>query len=99
MDGKQGQRQLDSSRVHLPVFLLLIAWILPSHSQNQGSSISRTHTTILGYASTLHYKFNCVWKLTQSLRDPPNRSSLPTAPFDMETLYFNDVPWDCIYVY
>ena len=72
MDGKQGQWQLDSSRVRLPVFLLLIGWDVFVTLSSPGRVIrvysARTHSTILVYVSTPLCKFVCVWKNAKNPR-------------------------------
>ena len=92
MDGKQGHWQLDSSRVHLPVFLLLIVWNLFVTLSRSGRVIrvysARTHSTILVYASTLHCKFVCVWKLTRKIHGPTNWQFMTNDPVRHGNLLF-----------
>ena len=112
-------RQLDSSRfqptcifrAYLPYGLhpgVLVWAIHDNHSQNQGSSISRTHTTILVHARTSHCKFGRIWKrfrdhlIITKLRTITNVMDKDWKPTDH---YFNKEPWcpqgyrDCIYAY
>jgi len=78
--------------------LCVLVWAIP-HSQNQDIEWIVylpfcTHTTILVYARSSHYKFDGVWKLTRRSRTPHriivhNQRTLQ----DMAEPYFNKEPW------
>ena len=60
--------------IALGLHLCVLVWAIP-HSQNQDIEWIvylpfRTHTTILVYARSSHYKFDSVWKLTWWSRTP-----------------------------
>ena len=91
------------------LYLCVLVWAThDNHSQNQGSSISRTHTTILVYARTSHYKFGRVWKrfrdhfiITKSRTITNVMASCGSQQIIISTknlgvpglFYFNKEPW------